>query len=87
MFPALNTPQQGKERMAKAFINDTECAVHVDRDLGESWAVTVVPPAAAKGATQHAPLVVKLQGDSPEKIVKGALEILQQNGSISRYEL
>lgn len=87
MFPALNTPQQGKNGMAKAFIEDVECAVTVDQDLGDSWAVTVVPPRAAKGATQHAPLVVKLQGESPEKIVKGALEILQQRGAISRYEL
>jgi hypothetical protein len=73
--------------MAKAFIGDVECAVHVDRDLGESYAVTVAPPQAAKGETQHAPLVVKLQGESPEKIVKGALEILQQRGAITRYEL
>jgi hypothetical protein len=73
--------------MAKAFIQDVECAVTIDRDLGESWAVTVIPPPASKGATQHVPLVVKLQGESPEKIVKGALEILQQRGAISRYEL
>jgi hypothetical protein len=73
--------------MAKAFIGDIECAVHADKDLGDSWAVTVVPPPAAKGATQHVPLVVKLQGASPEAIVKGALEILQQRGAISRYEL
>lgn len=73
--------------MAKAFIGDIECAVHVDGDLGESFAVSVVPPQAAKGQPQHAPLVVKLQGDSPEAIVKGALEILQQRGDITRYEL
>ena len=73
--------------MAKAFIDDIECAVHVDHDLGDSWAVTVLPPPSAKGAKQHSPLVMKLQGESPEKIVKGALEILQQRGSITRYEL
>jgi hypothetical protein len=73
--------------MAKAFMGDVECAVQVDRDLGESWAVTVMPPPAAKGATPRAPLVVKLQGNSPEAIVKGALEILQQRGDITRFEL
>lgn len=73
--------------MAKAFIGDVECAVYVDRDLGESYAVTVAPRQAAKGETQLAPLVVKLQGESPEKIVKGALEILLQRGAITRYEL
>ena len=71
--------------MARAFIGSTECTVHVDRDLGESWAVSVVPPAAPGQPT--APLVVKLQGNDREKVTKGALEILQKAGQIERFEL
>lgn len=65
--------------MARAFIGSTECRVTVDRDLGDTWAVTVHPP-------QAAPLVVKLQGNDKEKARKGALEILQKAGSIDRFE-
>jgi hypothetical protein len=69
--------------MAKAFIKSVECQVHVDRDLGDSWAVTVVP-----GGGQAMPhLVVKLQGEDKEKATAGALEILQKRGQIDRFEL
>ena len=71
--------------MARAFIGSTECRVNVDKDLGDSWAVTVHPPSTAKGPS--APLVVKLQGNDKEKATKGALEILQKSGRIDRFEL
>jgi hypothetical protein len=70
--------------MARAFIGSTECRVNVDKDLGDSWAVSVVPPAAPGMPT--APLVVKLQGNDREKATKGALEILQKAGKIDRFE-
>jgi len=73
--------------MARAFIGSKECQVHVDRDLGESWAVTVVPPPPGKGERPVPPLVVKLQGEDKEKITAGALEILQKRGQIDRFEL
>ncbi len=74
--------------MARAFIGNVECQVTVDKDLGDSWAVAVVPPRPArKGERALAPVVVKLQGDDKEKITKGALEILQQRGQIDRFEL
>ena len=74
--------------MAKAFIGNVECTVTADKDLGDSWAVAVVPPAPTrKGDRSLAPLVVKLQGEDKDKIVKGALEILQQRGEIDRFEL
>jgi hypothetical protein len=73
--------------MARAFIGSVECQVHVDRDLGESWAVTVLPPEARKGERPLPPLVVKLQGEDREKITQGALEILKQRGQIDRFEL
>lgn len=72
--------------MARAFIGQVECQVHCDRDLGESWAVTVVPPPAAKGARPLPPLVVKLQGEDRDKATAGALEILKQRGQIDRFE-
>ncbi len=68
--------------MARAFIGSMECRVHVDKDLGDTWAVTVYPPAAAT-----APLIVKLQGTDKEKATKGALEILQKSGKIDRFEM
>jgi hypothetical protein len=74
--------------MAKAFIGNIECQVTVDKDLGDSWAVAVIPPAPARrGERSLPPLVVKLQGEDKEKITKGALEILQQRGQIDRFEL
>jgi hypothetical protein len=70
--------------MARAFIGSMECRVHVDKDLGDTWAVTVYPPATTSAP---APLVVKLQGTDKEKATKGALEILQKSGKIDRFEL
>jgi hypothetical protein len=73
--------------MARAFIGTVECQVLVDRDLGESWAVTVQPPPPGKGALPLAPRVVKLQGEDREKALAGALEILKQRGQIDRFEI
>ncbi len=73
--------------MARAFIGSLECQVTVDKDLGDSWAVAVVPPAPARGQPRRSTLVVKLQGEDREKATKGALEILQQRGQIDRFEL
>ncbi|WP_242339999.1 MULTISPECIES: hypothetical protein [Anaeromyxobacter] len=66
--------------MARAFIGSMECRVVVDKDLGDSWAVAVYPPAAS-------PLVVKIQGNDKEKATLGALEVLQKAGKIDRFEL
>jgi hypothetical protein len=71
--------------MARAFIGSTECRVHVDKDLGDTWAVSVVPATAPGKPT--APIVVKLQGADKEKATKGALEILQKAGRIDKFEL
>jgi hypothetical protein len=71
--------------MARAFIGSMECRVHVDKDLGDTWAVTVYPPSSANNP--GAPLVVKLQGNDKEKATKGALEILQKSGQIDRFDL
>ena len=71
--------------MARAFIGSVECRVDVDRDLGDTWAVTVVPPSSK--SSPLAPLVVKLQGNDKEKATKGALEILQKAGKIDRFDL
>lgn len=72
--------------MAKAFIGAVECRVLADRDLGDSWAVTVEAPPAKPGEPTLK-LVVKLQGEDREKITAGALEILQKRGQIDRFEL
>lgn len=66
--------------MARAFIGSMECRVLVDKDLGDSWAVAVYPPAPG------APLVVKIQGNDKEKATLGALEVLQKAGKIDRFE-
>ncbi len=71
--------------MARAFIGSMECRVHVDKDLGDTWAVTVYPPSSDD--SPGAPLVVKLQGNDKEKATKGALEILQKSGKIDRFDL
>ena len=68
--------------MARAFIGSMECRVDVDKDLGDTWAVTVYPPAASAP-----PLVVKLQGNDKGTATKGALEILQKSGKIDRFEM
>ncbi len=74
--------------MARAYIGTIECRVDVDKDLGDSWAVSVVPPPPPRpGDAPLPPLVVKLQGEDREKITKGALEILQKQGKIDRFEL
>jgi len=73
--------------MARAFIGSVECQVHVDKDLGDSWAVSVVPPKPAKGGAVLAARVVKLQGEDREKVMAGGLEILQKHGQIDRFEL
>jgi hypothetical protein len=67
--------------MARAFIGNTECRVQTDKDLGESWAVAVYP-----ADPRVAPLVVKLQGNDKDAVTLGALEILQKNGKIDRFE-
>jgi hypothetical protein len=72
--------------MARAYIGNTPCEVTADKDLGDSWAVAVVPPPPAPGEKPLAPLVVKLQGDDREKCVIGALEILQKAGKIARFD-
>ena len=71
--------------MPRAFIGDMECQVVVDRDLGETWAVTVVPPPV--NGIPSAPHIVKLQGNDKESITRGALEILQNAGRIDRFEV
>jgi hypothetical protein len=78
-----------KERgaMAKAFVGGRECKVTVDRDLGESWAVTVVPPEFKRGETEFGAVIAKLQGNDRAAVLKGGLEILQKAGQIQRFEL
>jgi hypothetical protein len=71
--------------MARAFVGSVECRVSVDRDLGDTWAVTVYPPPRA--GVPSAPHVVKLQGNDREAVTRGALEILQRAGRIDRFEL
>jgi len=69
--------------MARAFIGAVECRVTVDKDLGDSWAVAVIPSDVARAAPQ----VVKLQGNDKEQVTKGALEVLQKQGLIDRFDL
>ncbi len=71
--------------MPSAIIGSVKCTVHVDKDLGDTWAVTVYPPPGQAGPS--APLVVKLQGNDKEKATQGALEILQKAGKIDGFEL
>jgi hypothetical protein len=73
--------------MAKAFIGGRQCRVTVDPDLGESWAVTVVPPEHRPGDPEFAPAIAKLQGKDRAAVLKGGLEILQKAGRIERFEL
>jgi hypothetical protein len=75
--------------MARAYIGNTPCEVTIDKDLGDSWAVTVLPPAAlaVAGAKALSPLVVKLQGDDRDKCLVGGLEILQKAGKIDRFDV
>jgi len=71
--------------MARAFIRGLECRVSVDRDLGETWAVAVIPPPVA--GVPSAPHIVKLQGNDRQAATRGALEILQRAGAIETFEL
>lgn len=71
--------------MARAFIGSMECRVLVDKDLGDTWAVTVYPPPSPTGPS--APLIVKLQGNDKEKATKGALEVLAKSGRIDWFEM
>ena len=74
--------------MARAFIGNVECQVTVDKDLGDNWAVAVIPPPPSrKGERSFPPLVLKLQGEDKEKVTKGALEMFQQRGQIDRFEI
>jgi hypothetical protein len=73
--------------MAKAFIGGVEHAVRVDRDLGESWAVSVVPAGPSRVLSDRATIVVKLQGNDRASVLKGGLDILSKSGQIERYEL
>ncbi len=74
--------------MATAFMGTVECKVTVDKDLGDNWAVAIIPPPPSRrGERSLSPLVVKLQGEDKEKVTKGALEILKQRGEIDRFEL
>jgi hypothetical protein len=74
--------------MALAFIGSTACQVRTDRDLGDNWAISVIPPHTALPSGQPVvPLVVKLQGEDREKATQGALEILQKAGKIDRFEM
>ncbi len=75
--------------MARAYIGNTPCEVTIDKDLGDNWAVTVLPPPAppVPGAVRLVPLVVKLQGEDREKCLAGGLELLQKAGTIDRFEV
>jgi hypothetical protein len=67
--------------MAKAFIGAVECRVTVDKDLGDTWAVAVYPAGVV------APMVIKLQGNDKAAATQGALELLQKQRKIDRFEL
>jgi hypothetical protein len=69
--------------MAGATVNGVPCRVTADKDLGDSWAVAVVPPAGSS----LAPRIVKLQGNDRAAVIKGALTLLQGAGQIDSFEL
>jgi hypothetical protein len=74
--------------MARAYIGNTPCEVFADKDLGDNWAISVIPPKpTAPGQAFLSPLVVKLQGEDREKCMVGALEILQKAGKIDRFDV
>jgi hypothetical protein len=74
--------------MARAYIGNTPCEVFADKDLGDNWAISVVPPRpTGPGQPSLSPLVMKLQGEDREKCLVGALEILQKAGKIDRFEV
>jgi hypothetical protein len=69
--------------MAGATVNGVTCRVTADKDLGDSWAIAVVPPAG----TSLAPRIVKLQGNDRAAAIKGALTLLKAAGQIDSFEL
>jgi len=69
--------------MASAMVSGVPCRVTADKDLGDSWAVAVLPPA---GSTL-APMIVKLQGNDRAAVIKGALTTLKGRGQIDSFEL
>ena len=69
--------------MASATVNGVLCRVTADKDLGDSWAVAVVPPAGSP----LPPQIVKLQGNDRAAVIKGALTTLKSRGLIERFEL
>jgi hypothetical protein len=74
--------------MARAYIGNTPCEVFVDKDLGDNWAISVIPPRPdGPGKPALSPLVVKLQGEDRERCLAGGLEILQKAGKIDRFEV
>jgi hypothetical protein len=85
--PLFTAKTGGPPDMARAFVGNIECKVTVDKDLGDTWAVAVVPPPPKSGERPLPLRVLKLQGEDREKAMKGALEIMQQQGQIDRFEL
>lgn len=69
--------------MASATVGGVRCRVTADKDLGDSWAVAVVPPAGSS----LAPRIVKLQGNDRYAVIKGALTTLKSRGEIDGFEL
>jgi len=69
--------------MAGAMVNGISCRVTADKDLGDSWAIAVVPPTG----TSLAPRIVKLQGNDRAAVIKGALTLLKAAGQIDSFEL
>jgi hypothetical protein len=69
--------------MASATVSGVLCRVTADKDLGDSWAVAVVPPAGSL----LPPQIVKLQGNDRAAVIKGALTTLKSRGLIERFEL
>jgi hypothetical protein len=69
--------------MASAVVSGVPCRVTADKDLGDSWAVAVVPPAGSS----LAPRIVKLQGNDRYAVIKGALTTLKARGQIDSFEL
>jgi len=69
--------------MASATVNGIPCRVTADKDLGDSWAVAVIPPTDSS----LAPRIVKLQGNDRAAVIKGALITLKARGQIDGFEL
>jgi len=69
--------------MATAIVSGVQCRVTADKDLGDSWAIAVVPPPGSPVA----PRIVKLQGNDRAAVIKGALTVLKSSGQIDSFEL